>query len=145
MLQATALITRNHFYRIGIDDRLPDISQRLVNLRYKYVELRRLLVTRDHNRSSSVRLQIFGQNLQKFLLFRAESLRDRSATSAQHASQRRGKRNDVRSTHRQTIIGERSGSGREALNHVQTIHRSGGCELTATDEVVRVAHESGKV
>ena len=142
LLQPRSLIGRHQLHRIGIDDSLPDISQRLVDLRCKNMEFRRLLISSNNNGGSSVRLQIFRQSFQELLFICTETLRRRSRATAEHPGQRCSERNNLRCAHRQTIVGERSGCGRETLHHIQAIHWSVGSELATADEVVRVTQKS---
>ena len=144
--QRRELIDRLGFDRVGVDDRLADVAERLVHRVRERVDDRRLAVAGDDEARSAVRLQILGDRGDPF---DASAARRRAArTAAPH--RRRSRRRSARATRfdlarlqRQPMIGARAGRGRHALDRVEPVHALGVFRAPPRGEVARVAQAAG--
>ena len=116
-----ALDRRHGIYGLGVNHRLADIAQRLVDGDGGQMHRRRLLLAGNDHAFAGVGLQVRGYGGEELARGAGGRLRT-GPTRSDGGRQGRGKRSDIAGLERQPVLGLEAGGAGRALDRVQPVH-----------------------
>ena len=133
------LIDRLGFDRVGVDDGLPEVAERVVHRMRERVDDRWLAVAGDDETRAAVRAEVFRDRLNPPSRPTRRTRPTRLSRPTERFCETPCKGLDLARFERQPVIGARAGGRGHALDGVQPVHAIGLFGPPARGEVARVA------